>query len=275
MENDIAHITHLLKQLYDIDIAGYEQTFLDRSIRLRIAEIQCESFQDYINILKDNSLEANTLISSLNVSYSEFFRNSLTFSVLEQLVLPLLCVGKKSDRKKEIRIWSLACASGQEAYSIAMFMEELISNTCQHINYRIFATDQSQEQVKKAQKGQYQQESMGNLSLRRINKWFNKDDETFTVKKELKKNIDFSVFNLLSDPLSSPAGSIFGDFDIVICANILFYYKKKFRNTIVEKAGNCLAKGGFLVTGETERDIILKYNFREVFPQAAVFQVKK
>jgi chemotaxis methyl-accepting protein methylase len=182
---------------------------------------------------------------------------------------------KKTDKNKEIRIWSVACASGQEVFSLAMLIEELAENKGERINYRIFATDSSEEQIKKAQKGLYSEESLGNLNLRRINKWFTNRDENYTVKKELKRNIDFSVFNLLSDPLSSPSGSIFGDFDIVICANILFYYKKKYRTMILEKAENSLTTGGFLITGETERDILLKYNFREVFPQSGVFQVKK
>ena len=87
------------------------------------------------------------------------------------------------------------------------------------------------------------------------------------------KDIDFSVFDLFSEQLSSPPASIFGDFNLVICANLLFYYKHEFRKIILEKVGSCLAKGGYLVTGETERDILLRYNYHEIFPQSAIFSI--
>jgi chemotaxis protein methyltransferase CheR len=90
----------------------------------------------------------------------------------------------------------------------------------------------------------------------------------------LKNNIDFSVFDLLSGQFSCPPASIFGEFDIVVCANMLFYYKNKYRQAILEKTGNCMANAGYLVTGETERQILIDHNYSEAFPQSAIFRKK-
>jgi chemotaxis methyl-accepting protein methylase len=110
--------------------------------------------------------------------------------------------------------------------------------------------------------------------LKRVNQWFTKKSDTYSVKQELKKNIDFSVFDLFSGQFSSPPASIFGEFDIVVCANLLFYYKDEFRQAILEKTGNCMATGGYLVTGETERQILTDHNYTETFPQSAIFTRK-
>ncbi|MEI7664139.1 MAG: CheR family methyltransferase, partial [Bacteroidota bacterium] len=110
---------------------------------------------------------------------------------------------------------------------------------------------------------------------RRIQQWFTKEGDVFKIKPELKECLDFSVFDLFSDRLSSPPASIFGDFDLVFCANLLFYYKPEFRAFILAKMEKCLANGGYLVTGETEREILTRYGYREVFPQSAIFRVKE
>ncbi len=174
--------------------------------------------------------------------------------------------------RKELRIWSAACAGGQEAYSLAILLEELKNGDSEKFNYRIFATDQDESRIGEARKGQYPVASMGGLTLKRVNQWFIRHGETYTAKPELKENIDFSVFDLFSENLSSPPGSIFGDFDLVICANLLFYYKNEYRKTILEKVSNALVAGGFLVVGEAERDILMNYGYREVFPQSGIFK---
>lgn len=237
-----------------------------------MTETHCNSVEEYCSLLEQNKNEAEGFLNSLNISYSEFFRNSLTFSVLERIILPALILKKKDTRRKEIRIWSAACAAGQESYSLAMLLEEFINSDSEKINYLIFATDQCESLVNDAWEGQYSADSLNNLNLKRVKQWCTKHGDTYSVKQELKKNIDFSVFDLFSEQLSCPPASIFGDFDMVFCANLLFYYKPEFREIILEKTTTCLANGGFIITGETERDILIRHNYNEVFPQSAIFQ---
>jgi len=275
MKETIYHNSIVFLQSQGIDISRYDATFLNKSLQKRITETHCESEDAYCHFLEQNNNEGDLFADSLHNSYSEFFRNPLTFSVLERIILPSLLLKKNSSQNKEIRIWSAACANGQEAYSLAMLMEELKKGKDKKMNYRMFATDQCEAQVNEARKGIYSAAALNNLNMKRVNQWFIKHVDTYTVKPELKEHIDFSMFDLFSVHLSVPPASIFGDFDLVVCANLLFYYKPEFQKVIVEKTGNCLAKNGYLVVGETERDILMRHNYQEVFPQSGIFQKNK
>ena len=264
----------LLLQSFKIDVSKYDENFLNTTLNKRINETHCCSVEAYCDFLVQNNTEVVNLIKALSICYSEFFRNSLTFSTLEHIILPLIVLKKKDSMHKTIRIWSAACAKGQESYSIAILLEEHNNSINEKINYRIFATDQFESQVIEAQKGQYNAASLDNLSLKWVNQWFTIQGDTYSVKKELKDNIDFSFFDLFCEDFSCPAASIFGDFDLVFCANMLFYYKRKYQEIILEKLNKTLAPGGFLITGETERDILLHHNFSEVFPRSSIFQKK-
>lgn len=272
MASDSTLITNLLNHLYGIDVSKYNASFLNKSLQKRITETHCNSAEEYRSFMQKNNEEAKSLIDSLQISYSEFFRNPITFAVLERIILPSLILRKKNTSHKEIRIWSAACAAGQESYSLAILLDELKAAKRNKLNFRIFATDQSEEQIKEAQDGKYSATALNNLNLKRLKQWFSKHGDTYSVKPELKKSIDFSTFDLFSKQLGCPPTSIFGDFDLVICSNLLFYYQPKYQKIILEKATCSLAKGGYIIVGEAERDILTKHHYQEVFPQSGIFQ---
>lgn len=270
MSDAISDVITLFKELDGTDLSIFNTSFLDHSIQKRITEIKTNSTEDYFKLLETNPNERETLMNSLQISFSEFFRNPLTFAVLERVVLPSLALKKK--KQKEIRIWSVACASGQEAYSIAILLEELIGRLPYTISYRIFATDHSEIQIQNAQKGQFYFASVKKLGLKRAEDWLSKQGDVYTVKPKLKEKIDFSVFDLLEEKNSSPPVSIFGDFDLIICANLLFYYQMKYREQMIQKASKCLAKEGYFVTDEVEREFLIDYGFVEMISPSAIFQ---
>ena len=272
MEETNRKIVGILMSLYGIDATKYDAYFLERSIQKRIIETHCASEAVYFNLLGNNKKEGEMFLGSLNINCTEFFRNPLSFAVIERIMLPSVVQKRGNAKQKEIRIWSAACAAGQEAYSLAMLMEERINEGNDKLNFRIFVTDEKESQVNAAEEGRYAAADLNNLNMKRVNQWFTHNGDTFTVKNDLKKHIDFSVVDLFSDQLSCPSSSIFGNFDLVICANILFYYKPEYQNKIIKKMSDSLAHGGYLVTGETERDRLLKQNYIEVFPQSAIFQ---
>lgn len=260
--------------LNSVDISKYDERFLNKTLQKRFEEIHCANAGNYLEVIQHNTAEVSSFLHSLQIAYTEFFRNSLSYAVLEQIILPTLIQKKKELKRKEIRVWSAACSGGQESYSLAMLMEELKNGDAEKFSYRIFATDQNEALVNEARKGHYTGNALNNLSLKRVNQWFTKKSDTYSVKQELKNNIDFSVFDLFSEQFSCPPASIFGEFDIVMCANLLFYYKDEYRQAILEKTGNCMAAGGYLVTGETERQILSDHNYTEAFPQSAIFRKK-
>ena len=134
MKEKIRPVTDLLLKLQGIDVTKYDDSFLSQAIQKRITETQCVSVGDYCSYLEQNSQEAAILIDSLHICYSGFFRNSLTYSVLEHIVLPSVVSKRKNTKRKEIRIWSAACAAGQESYCLAMLMEEFNNGSGQNID---------------------------------------------------------------------------------------------------------------------------------------------
>ena len=272
MKNFIAQLNEQILKVCDIDISNYDEEFILKSLEKRMKQTNYKDKDEYLLFIEENCKEGTEFFHSLFISYSEFFRNPLTFAVLENIIIPQLRSRKEKLINKEIRIWSAACAAGQETYSLAMLMNESKKNEKQDTNFRIFATDYSEKQIKIAQKGQFQSTAMCYLTVCRLKKWFTRNGYNYTIKDELKTNIDFSVFDLLNENLSCPPNSIFGDFDIVICANLLFYYKPEYRHRILDKGSHCLAKGGYVITGETEREILLQHNFEEVYPYSCIFR---
>lgn len=273
MKSHAYHIHDIFLSLEGMDVAQYDETFLLNSANRRFSETNCASIEDYLELLENSELERMTYFDNLQIGYSTFFRNALTFDTLEKIVLPELISTVRKNNTKDLRIWSAACAAGQEAYSIAMLVEEeMACSEKGKCNCLIFATDRDEEQIETARRGQYARHALENVKLKQLDKWFINCGSTYFIKSELKVNINFSVFDLFDKNYSSPPTSIFGYFDLVFCANLLFYYKENHRKTILDKITGTMSDNGYLVTGETERDILKKHHFREVYPHSAIFR---
>ncbi|HEY3372334.1 MAG TPA: CheR family methyltransferase [Prolixibacteraceae bacterium] len=261
-----------MKVKYALDISMYETSFLGKAIQNRMTALSSETVDDYLLLLENSASESLEMVGQLSNSYSTFFRNPLTFTCLEQIILPSLIGQKIMGQDKEIRIWSAACASGQEAYSMAILFDELAQNTKVSVSCHIFATDIDPSELDKARSGVYRPEGIHNVSYKRIKTYFTQQGETFTLVDSPRKYVDFSVFDLLGQQCNCPPASVYGNFDLVFCSNLLFYYKPEYRQRIIDKAGNCLVNGGYLVTGETERGMLNTSGYREVYPHSGIFQ---
>ena len=275
MPNSTEPYLNFFKTRYQLDISIYDAAFLQNIITDRRRELAIEPNGEYLNYLESCSDEAFVFRDRLTNSYSEFFRNPLTFAYIEQVILPQIIEKKRIKKETEIRIWSAACALGQEAYSLAIICHEVIENKLEDLNFRIFATDINQETIDQAQRGIYQAVAITKATLNRIQTYFIRKGENYSIALTIKNYVDFSVFNLLSDQGSCPPASIYGNFDLVFCCNLLFYYKPEYRIAMLEKIGTSLAKGGYLITGETEREILQANNYREIFANSAIFQKRQ
>jgi len=270
---NLPQFKQLLKQSHCLDISRYDESFLGNSIKKRIQETRCDSFEDYCDYLEHTHEEGKTFCQSLHVHYSEFFRDPLTFALLERLIIPELIQKKTTNPQKEIRIWSAGCAAGQEAYSMAILLEEMITSINPGLKYRIFATDLDENVLAVARTGCYSADALKNVGLQRAETWFTRQGENYVVQPAIQQRIDFSIFDLLAEERSCPPASIYGEFDLVFCCNLLIYYQPPYRKLILEKFARCLARDAYLVTGEAERVIALAHHYREVYPSAAILRV--
>jgi chemotaxis protein methyltransferase CheR len=262
-------IIRAMEGSHGLDISCYDDAFLRMAISKRLATSGITTLAAYGEHLEKSSSEAGMLIRSLRIDHSKFFRNPLTFAVIEQLILPGLVEAKKKSGG-EIRIWSAGCASGQEAWSLAMLLEELTGP----VPYRIFATDLSDPDI--AREGVYCAEAVGNVRTRHLNEYFFRQGSSFSVIPRLRARVDFSVYDLLDGSSSSPAASIYGGFDLILCCNVLFYYRKEARHQILDKICHALSSGGYFVTGEVERAMVQGHKgLRALMAPAAVFEKPK
>ncbi|MGC9151340.1 MAG: CheR family methyltransferase [Microbacter sp.] len=257
---------------FGIDLTQYDESFLIMSLNKRLQANGLASLSDYRLHLQKTILEADLLLNSLNISYTTFFRNPLTCAYLEQVVFPMLMEKRKNTNNKEVRIWSAACASGQEAYSMAIICDEVAPGKEQDLSCHIFATDVDPQQIAAAEKGVYHVHDLENVSLRRVNRFFERSENLYAVSPSIKSKVHFDVFDLLNDRAVSPEISIYGEFDIILCCNVLFYYTPEMQQLILDKMELNLAPGGFLITGETEREILKAYHYQEVFVNSAIFK---
>jgi chemotaxis methyl-accepting protein methylase len=252
---------------HGLDISRYEEAFLRKTIAKRMAATGGGTVAAYGERVAGDRAEAEMFFYSLRIDHSDFFRNPLTFAVLGQLILPGLVEAKKKSGG-EIRVWSAGCASGQEAWSLAMLIEEL----AEPAPYRIFATDLAEPEFARA--GVYSAEAVGNVRARHLREYFSRQGESFSVIPRLRERVDFSAYDLLDGSSASPAASIYGGFDLILCCNVLFYYRKEARLDILDKASRALSPSGYFVTGEVERAMVSEHReFFAVLPPAAVFRM--
>ncbi len=272
MTGEVKIVSELLFVSHGMDVSKFDDSFLRKSLNKRMSATGIDSFGDYCLYIQTSKSEADAFFDSLNINFSEFFRNPITFAYLEQLIFPALIEKKRHDKQKEIRIWSAACATGQEALSMAILFDEIYQTSRVNISCRIFATDINKEELENAHKGVYMSSCLSKTTLRRIQSYFTQQGDMFTISPSLYKYIEFSVFDLLTDKCSCPPTSVYGNFDLVFCSNLLFYYKKEYRQIILEKAGNFLAPDGYLITGDSEREILKEHNYKEVFLNSGIFR---
>ncbi len=254
MEDGIDHVIHTMHR-HGRDLSIYDESFLKRCVEKHMEKLSAKNVVDYCGLLNRDKAAAEAFAHSLHITYSRFFREPCSFAAIERR-LPGLIESKADGR--EIRVWSAGCAYGQEAYSIAILLDEIISAAAGDMHYRIFATDISPEVLRAAETGVYRFDSIRDVRAGRLKKYFVHAGDLYRVSPLLKKNISFSVYDLLDRYSAHPAESIFGSFDIVLCSNVLLYYKSDLRLFMMEKLTRSLAGGGFLVVGEAEKGIAEK-----------------
>jgi chemotaxis methyl-accepting protein methylase len=259
-------IIRVFAEVHGLDISRYEEAFLRKTISKRMVATGAETVANYGGKVAGDRAEAGIFFRALRIDHSEFFRNPLTFAVIAQVVLPGLVEAKKKSGG-EIRVWSAGCASGQEAWSLAILLEE----SSGLVPYRIFATDLADPDL--ARVGVYGAEAVGNVRARHLREYFSRQGELFSVVPRLRARVDFSAYDVLDRSSASPAASIYGGFDLILCCNLLFYYRQEARRHILDKICHALSPGGYFVTGEVERGMVKGHKgLRAVMSPAAVFE---
>ncbi len=236
-------------KLTKINLTLYKEKQMKRRIDALIKKNNIDTYKEYVKVLKENKDLFKEFINYLTINVSEFYRNPDQWDVLEKEVLPLLL-----SKKKNITIWSSACSTGDEPYTLVMVLNKLLPLS----SIKILATDIDMGALEKAQNGVYASKSVENLPKAMKDKYFNVIGDSYKIKDEVKNCVEFKQFNLLRDPY--PKG-----IDLIVCRNVLIYFTEEAKSDIYKKFNMSLNPQGILFVGSTEQLIMAnKYNFKSL-----------
>lgn len=274
MKNDaLKDILNFLKEVREFDFSGYSTAMLERRIQKRLCATKCNDFRAYLNFLHQLPDELDQLIDVFTINVSRFFRNSLSFELIRKIIIPDLLINKINAQELSLRVWSAGCSFGEEPYSMAILLNEIVEKEKSSIKPVIFATDIDKKALKQASIGSYRFNSIRNVKYGLLDKYFNIENEKFILNPQLKEQVHFSFHDLLDEKSSVPSESIYGNFDIVLCRNVMIYFEKEYQNLIFNKLYKSLKPNGYLVLGEAEVPTkSLKHKFRKINNCCKIYQ---
>lgn len=251
-KEDILHLTK-------IDLNSYKERQMKRRIDALILKHGIPSYKKYVEILRSDKNYYDEFITYITINVSEFYRNPDQWVVLEQEVLPHLfkCFGKN------LKIWSAACSTGDEPYSLVMLLSKYLPLD----KIRVLATDIDRLVIEKAKIGIYHYKSMRGLPKEFISKYFRQiGDSTYKISDDIKSCVEFRQHDLLKD--SYPTGC-----DLIVCRNVLIYFTDEAKSKIYKNFNNSLKTDGILFVGSTEQ--MLQANKFGFYTFKSFFYMKK
>ena len=247
---NVSAIRQILLQLRSItgqDFSLYKKSTISRRIQRRMTQHNIESEAIYARYIRENPAEARLLIKELLINVTSFFRDAGAFKVLGESILPGLVAGKESGYS--FRVWIPGCATGEEAYSIAILLAELQSELrtkhAQELNIQIYATDLDEDAINAARSGLYPPGIAQDITPERLTRFFSKTEAGYKVKKELRDMVVFAVQNVIKDPP-------FTRLDLLSCRNLMIYLETELQNRLIPSFHYALKPAGVLFLSTSE-----------------------
>jgi chemotaxis methyl-accepting protein methylase/signal transduction histidine kinase/chemotaxis response regulator CheB len=242
-QNGFKKILLLLRNHCGVDFSLYKSSTIQRRVTRRMILNRQNALGDYATFLKGNSKELDALYSDVLISVTSFFRNPEAFETLKRKVFPALLAQNRRDGP--VRVWTLGCSTGQEAYSIAMSFAEFSEKTSRAPKLQIFATDLNEALLEKARHGLYAKTLAQDVSPERLRRFFVEEEGGYRVSKALREQVVFARQNVMSDPP-------FSRMDLISCRNLLIYLEAGLQRKIMPAFHYALNPGGFLFLGTSE-----------------------
>ncbi|MCP4155502.1 MAG: protein-glutamate O-methyltransferase CheR [bacterium] len=258
VQENLGTIISRIKEVRNIDLGGYRPAMIKRRLTSRMNKLEIEDTGTYLEMLQ-NPVECDALIDEIGINVSSFFRDPQVFEIIEHQVLPSIIAAKRATKSREIRIWSVGCAAGEEPYSIAILLHKILKNEDDEWTPYIFATDIDYEALENAATAVYSRKNLENTKISVLDNYFIKRETTipldehkriYEVRPFIKKMVRFSLRDCTSTGVIVPKDSIFATFDIVLCRNVIIYFTKKQKYEVLGKLSNAVIPGGYLVLGE-------------------------
>ena len=245
MVYDYEYLKREILALTTIDLNSYKEKQMKRRIDTLISKNKIVGYDKYVQALKTDKALFEEFVNYITINVSEFYRNPDQWKILDETVIPEL-IGKFG---KNLKIWSAACSTGDEPYSLVMALSKHLPLN----QIKIYATDLDKQVIAKAKTGLYSEKSIAAVPEDLKKKYFTKVGPSYKIADEIKERVEFKEHNLLKD--SYPT-----DYHLIVCRNVLIYFTEEAKDEVFRKYFKSLASGGILFIGSTEQIM----NYREI-----------
>jgi two-component system CheB/CheR fusion protein len=262
--NEVA-LRELLEELAEqrgFDGRGYKRTTLERRFRRRMFQLTIGSYAEYADYLRKHSDEINHLLSTIFINVTAFFRDPPAWEILRHEILPPMI--KQLKPGASFRAWSAGCASGEEAYSIAIVLSELLGSRISEFDVKIYATDVDEEELITARRGEYSSDAVKSIRAQWRNKYFH-GKGVLRVNRDIRRLVIFGGTNLAQD---APISHV----NLLVCRNVLIYFDSTLQKRILARLHYALDPGGVLFLGKSESQLTSSTQFRRVNSRWRIFQ---
>ncbi|GGF88781.1 CheR family methyltransferase [Paenibacillus abyssi] len=236
-DQDFALFIKRIKEKTDIDLSQYKEAQMKRRLTTLRSKHGFTTFEAYMSALQTDQQLMNEFLDRMTINVSEFWRNPNRWKALEQRFIPDLL--KENSR---LKIWSAACSTGEEPYTLAMILDRL--GVLERSS--ILATDLDTKVIEKAFTGEYPERSLRDVPPDYLKAYFERSKEGYAITGQLKKAIRFKQHNLLFDRFEGP-------FDLIVCRNVMIYFTEEAKQVLYHNFSKALRPGGMLFVGSTEQ----------------------
>lgn len=265
-DRDLTALVEKIRRDRGFDGSLYKSSFLKRRLSVRMRARGMDSCRDYQALLDADADEYPRLMSALTINLSYFFRDGEVFlGIRDDILTPLIQQRAKASRR--LAIWSAGCAGGEEPYSIAILLWELLGSDLERWRLQILATDIDDEALRQARSGQFTDFSFHGVGDEFLSPYFTRQRDHHLIRPELKRLVTFRRHDLMSDNLPHA-----GPFDLILCRNVLIYFSRQQQARVLSTLHRALGPGGYLVMGQTEIPLLSTANlFRVTNPRLHIY----
>ncbi|MEQ8765485.1 MAG: chemotaxis protein CheB [Planctomycetota bacterium] len=242
-EESLSAVFALVRQQAGIDFSGYKRTTVLRRIERRMALRQVGGLDEYVALLTDSPEEARSVAQDMLIHVTSFFRDPEAFTALEEKVFAEL--GRGKDDRDSIRIWIPGCATGEEAYAVAISLLESLGTRAETLAIKIFGTDLSEEAIETARVGRYPESAVVGIAPERLSRHFERMEGGYQIAKHVRDLCVFVRHDLSRDPP-------FAKLDLISCRNLLIYFDVELQRRVIPLMHHCLNRKGHLFLGQSE-----------------------
>lgn len=239
----------LVQKHAGIDFPDEKKYLLESRVKPRLMAQEVPDFETYADRLEQgDTRELANLVNAVTINETAFFRHPSQHEALEDTIFPELVRLHQQGRSGPIRLWSAACSTGDEAYSLAILIREALGPRHTNMEYEIVGTDIDTEVLEEARAGRYRKRSVRNVSQARLRKYFDRSGETFVVKPSIRDMVEFKPLNLTK----AQDMRRMRNFDLIMCANVLIYFNDTSKKDVLRGLYRSLRPGGYLFVGGSE-----------------------